>query len=487
MSPRDPQGQPRPSAADRPRRAILLTCYDTGATRGKNLGTPGYSYDIVAKLFTPLLERWGEVIRTPRDSRALNAAAEDARRRGFEPVHVSFVPFQDFRGTTRAANVIVPAWEFPDVPDAPFDGNPLNDWAAASAECDLVIVGGPYTVETFQRGGIRKPIHVVPVPTPESYFKVPRWRYHASVLLGCSAYVFQHSGDADAPAPTAAPATLTRRLRNFIRTRMRLGYRRFIKPLVPPVVHQSLRSAARVLIPRLVDPFGREHQRRYLDLSGVVYTSIFNPADGRKNWEDLLSGFVKALGDCPDATLVLKLIARDPTWAERVAQYYRCLDHRHRCRVIFVTEYLSEQQMLALAQATTYYITTTRAEGNCLPVMNYLAAGRPVISTCHTAISDYFTDQMGFVLESHPEPAIWPHDSSLRFKTTWARLVWPSLLETLRHSYEIARDGHPAYEAMAGQGQDKIRHWGHPEVVWERLKAALDEVDAMPQRARQAA
>jgi glycosyltransferase involved in cell wall biosynthesis len=242
-----------------------------------------------------------------------------------------------------------------------------------------------------------------------------------------------------------------------------------------------------VFAPRLLDPFGRENQRRYLELSGVVYTSIFNPADGRKNWEDLLSGFVTALGDCTDATLVLKLIAKNPTWAERIAQYYRCLDRRHRCRVVFVTDYLSEEQMFALARATTYYITTTRAEGNCLPVMNYLAAGRPVISTCHTAISDYFSDQIGFVLESHPEPAIWPHDSSLRFKTTWGRLVWPSLLQQLRRSYELARHDQEAYEALAERGRETIRQWGHPEVVWERLKAALDELDTLPAGERQAA
>jgi glycosyltransferase involved in cell wall biosynthesis len=479
MSPRDPQG--------RPRRAILLTCYETGAVRGKNLGTPGYSYDLVAKLFTPLLERWGEVIRTPRDPRALDTAAENARRRGFEPLHVSFVPFQDFCAASKAANVIVPAWEFPDIPNEPFDGNPLNDWPAAAEGCDLVIVGGPYTVDTFRRGGIAKPIRVVPVPTPEVCFDLPRWHYGQSILLGCNAYVFQHTGDAGEVVPEAATAKPRSRLRDFLRTRARLAYRSVVKPLVPPIVHQALRSAARILTPRLVDPFGREHQRRYLELSGIVYTSIFNPADGRKNWEDLLSGFVTALGDCPDATLVLKLIAKNPTWAERVAQYYRCLDSRHRCRVIFITEYLSEEQMLALTEATTYYITTTRAEGNCLPVMNYLAAGRPVVSTCHTAISDYFSNQMGFILESHPEPGIWPHDSALRFKTTWGRLVWPSLLEQLRHSYEIARNAHPAYEAMAAAGQAKMREWAHPEVVWERLKAALDAVDMLPQGERQAA
>jgi glycosyltransferase involved in cell wall biosynthesis len=219
----------------------------------------------------------------------------------------------------------------------------------------------------------------------------------------------------------------------------------------------------------------------------VVYTSIFNPGDGRKNWEDLLSGFLAALGECADATLVLKLITRNPVALERVAGYYRKLDRRHRCRVVFLTDYLSDEQMHALVRGSAYYITTTRAEGNCLPVMNYLAAGRPVISTCTTAVSDYFDADLGFVLESHPEPAIWPHDSSLRFKTSWGRLVWPSLVEQLRRSYHVARNDRPAYETMAARAQEKMRRWAHPEAVWLRLRAALDAVAALPAPAKQAA
>jgi hypothetical protein len=472
------------AARGRPRRAILLTSYGTGATRGKNLGTPGYSYDIVAQLYVPLFQRWGEVIPVARDGRALAEAAQAARSRGLEPIHVSFVPFQDVCLTDSAPNVVVPAWEYPDVPNHAFDGNPQNDWLATSERCDLVIVGGPYTVETFRRGGIRRPICVVPVPTPTDYFALPRWQYGATTLLGCSAYVFAHD---DTPQTPAAPPPQGSRLRAFLRTRGRLAYRNWVKPLVPPAVHTGLRAAARVLARRSLDPFGREHRRGTLELSGVVYTSIFNPADGRKNWEDMLSGFLTALGDCADATLVFKLITKNPQWLERIAEYYRCLDRRHACKVVFVTDYLSDQQMFDLCRASTYCLTTTRAEGNCLPVMNYLAAGRPVISPCHTAISDYFSDRMGFVLQTHPEPAIWPHDSSLRFKTTWGRLVWPSLLEQLRHSYEVARGDPEGYEALAATGREKMHGWAHPEAVWERLRAALDLAASLPAQPAQAA
>ena len=52
-----------------------------------------------------------------------------------------------------------------------------------------------------------------------------------------------------------------------------------------------------------------------LELSGVVYTTILNPFDPRKNWPNLLTAYLLALEDV-DATLVIKLVVprRAPPW-----------------------------------------------------------------------------------------------------------------------------------------------------------------------------
>src|SRR5690554_4633707 len=54
-------------------------------------------------------------------------------------------------------------------------------------------------------------------------------------------------------------------------------------------------------------PVARKPDRHTLELTGVVYTTVFNPADGRKNWRDMLSAFCFALGEHEDATLILKI------------------------------------------------------------------------------------------------------------------------------------------------------------------------------------
>jgi hypothetical protein len=273
-----------------------------------------------------------------------------------------------------------------------------------------------------------------------------------------------------------------RNLTRSLKESTRRLYRKTLGQVIPERLHYGLKGAACACLRtkregnRLESPILPRTPDARLSLSGVVYTSIFNPDDGRKNWEDLLTGFLIALKNCEDATLVLKLIASGPRAVDKVWNFYRQTGIPHRCKVAFVPDFLSEEQLIELAGATTYYITTTRAEGNCLPLMNYLAAGRPGISPRHTAIADYFGRDVGFVVESHAEPAAFPHDSQPRKTTTWHRLVWTSLADEIRRSYEIVKNDFPAYEELARNARAKMLQWSSMQAVAPRLHAALRSV-----------
>jgi glycosyltransferase involved in cell wall biosynthesis len=472
------------SSARDPRRAVVLTSYRTGATRGRDLGVPGYSYDLVARLFSPLLARWGEVIPVARDGDAVEAAVQAARGRGLDPIHVGFLPCQDMVFARSAPNVIVPAWEFPDVPDEAFEGNPQNNWVATANRCDLAIVGGQFTVDSFRRAGIRAPIRVVPVPTLPEYFRVPRWSAEAITRIGCPAYVFPNP-DVSPQELWDAPDSVGQAEKPDLPTRR--AWLERLELIAPPLLTQAARFLAQRWSADRWRSYVRRCRRENLELSGIVYTCIFNPHDGRKNYQDLLTGFVSALHDRPDATLVLKLVTAERLMIDRVLDFYRGVGLSHRCKIIFITDYLSNDQMLALARASTFYLTTTRAEGNCLPLMNYLAAGRPGISPCHTAISDYFSDDIGLTLPWYAEPAIWPQDNRARLKTTWARLDWPALVQRLRDSYVLARHDRPAYEARAVGAQRRMHERAGVESVWSQLRAALEHLDSIRKRHDRAA
>ena len=458
-----------------PARAIILSSYSSGATGGRRLGTAGYSYDFVAKLFAPLLERLGKLVEIRNTKTQLSAAADRACAEGLEPIHVTFRPFQDADLTPAAHNVVVPAWEFPDIPNGAFDGNPQNDWVATANRCSLVLVGGPFTAKALDDAGVKTPVRIVPVPTPEPYFAMPEWQAGQRDSVNCHAYVLGqgHTENRDYGSLCGGALTRPQRLRETIRIGGLNTYRRLLRPCLPshlePVVAASLRAGVAAWQTQSL-PYRRSAS---LELGGVVYTSIFNPDDGRKNWEDMITAFLHALRDCPDATLVLKLIARNQDAINRVLAFYHRLDVAHRCRLVVIPSFLNEAELFELARLSTFYLTSTRAEGNCLPLMNYLAAGRPAISPSHTAIADYFDNEVGFVVQSHSEPCAWPQDSRLRWRSMWHRLVWPSLVEQIRRSYEMAKSDCGAYDAMAQAARDRMRQWAHPESVWPHLRSAI--------------
>jgi hypothetical protein len=108
--------------------------------------------------------------------------------------------------------------------------------------------------------------------------------------------------------------------------------------------------------------------------------------------------------------------------------------------------------------------------------MNYLAAGRPAICPCHTAIGDYFSRDLGFVVESHAEPAAFPQDSQLRKSTTWHRLVWTSLVEQIQKSYAVAKQDRATYGRLARNARAEMLGWASSQEVGPRLREALELV-----------
>lgn len=469
-----PRGGEMPVWPQDGRRVFLLTCYMLGGPEGQNLGAPGYSHDFVARLFRPILERWGEVIEVRDAPRHLQAFVDECLRQGKKPIHFSVLPFQDVCLVKGAPNIVMPAWEYPDVPNEPFDGNPQNDWPATADRCDLCLVSGPFTAAALRRGGATVPIRIVPVPTPADYFTLPVRTVAETRKIACRGYVFPPPGDAaaDAIAPAAAPRT------QRVGKAIELAFRRTLQATLGKPAYEWLSRLTKGLKParRRQPAFDLPYPRvDEIELSGVVFTSIFNPDDGRKNWLDLLTGYLAALADRPDATLVVKLIARREKSVRKVIDAYLRCGISHRCRIVFLCDFLSDEQMLSLCRATTFYVQATRAEGNCLPLMNYLAAGRPGISPAHSSMGDYFGDRSGLVVESHPEPAAWPHDQRLRLRTSWGRIVWTSLRDQIQAGYRMATEQPERYRSLAATCRADMRAWASYQAVARRLEAALAE------------
>ncbi len=463
---------------------LLVTSMYSESELARLLGRDAYSYRYVYRAFAPLLQRWGRHREVSGPRGVLEHAVAEARRQQYQPIHLSFLPLHLMEIVPEVPNIAVPAWEFPDIPSFDLENDPRQNWARRAEQMDLLITHTQFSRAAFLRAGVRTPVHVVPVPVPTAYFQVPDWQPVQRMALNCPCYTFpQPVALPRAPRPWVSRETghlsAQPSLRQLYKKCIKAVPQRFgrVMHLSARAVRAALWSARQVFqetdIRELYPP------RPNLELSGVVYTTILNPFDARKNWQDLLSGYLLALKDQGDATLVVKLVVSADWEAAALAEmfaFYRGTGLSHRCKLVFVTAYLSEEQLVELARASTYYVNTSRAEGSCLPLQNFLAAGRPALAPPHTGMADSLDEQCGFILESHPEPAPWPQESGGGYRTTWHRLVWQSYHDQLRASYETAKHERARYQALAQWAREHMRGLAGAEAVWPRLATALNSV-----------
>jgi glycosyltransferase involved in cell wall biosynthesis len=272
---------------------------------------------------------------------------------------------------------------------------------------------------------------------------------------------------------------------------MRLGYRHLVRRWFSDEVNGWIDRAKLAVRrglgrPPAPEPPRERLPRSSLTLGGLVYTNIFNPGDHRKNFEDLLSAFVLAFRGRPDVTLVLKLAVnaeREQEELARLRTYYRTIPPGHACRVVVITDYLSDQQMATLLRVTTYYVNTSHAEGACLPLQQALAGGRPALAPSHTAMADYMDDAVGFVLPSHTEPTFWPHDPDRRLETHWHRLVWPALHARFLESAAVVSSDPDRFRALSEAARRRMLASASTLVVRDALCHALSLVPQKTQPA----
>ena len=451
----------------------------------QKMGMADYSYGFVVKLLAPVLERlghWRQVIAP--ESCLLHAAAR-ASKEGFRPVHLAVMPVHAAYLTPAVPTILFPFWEFPRIPDRDFGWETRHNWARIARRASLIVTACELTAGSFRQAGVRCPVEVVPVPVADSAFDVPPWSPDFTWQMTC-AHVSWGGPTAD-PGEPPVPVPLPPHEKYSVgRAGLKDRYRRYISPWLSPQARQWVSQSKRAILqalrrrsPVAVEALPRLARTR-LELSGLVYTSIFNVFDQRKNPHDLLTAFLLAFKHRTDVTLVLKL-ASTPEMEFHCIQYFRNLyigcGIEHQCRLVVITEYLSDEELLGLFRATTFYVNTSRAEGACLPLQQALACGRPAIAPAQTAMADYMDDRVGFVVASQPEATHWPHDPQQRIETSWQRLDWSNLGDQFLRSAEVVGSRCEEYEAMAASARRRMQNYADVDVVTKAFGSAVDQLD----------
>lgn len=481
-----PDGWQADDSSSRLRSPFAFLVSTTGCARkiDQHLGSAAYSYYFVVEALAPLLERLGTWQLVERPESRLPYLAAAATARGFQPVHLAINPLQDCYFSPAAPTVVFPFWEFPDLPNRDFGHDTRQNWTRLCRPASLVIAACRFTADAFRRAGVRCPIAVVPVPLPPRHFELPAWNPQYTWTATCRHVAWDETSPvaSNGQDPTGPAATGNGRSGVGRRLYMgaRAGYRRYVRRWLSDDGQRALvrirdRALARMgRAPLLgLDPV---LPARPLELGGLVYTTFFSLGDARKNYKDLLSAFLLAFRDRPDVTLVIKLVTnsvREHHELSILRQDYLRLGVRHRCRIVVITDYLTDLQMSELMRVTAFYVNTSHAEGACLPLQQALAGGRPGLAPAHSSMADYMDDQVGFVIRSDPEPAPWPHDPSRHLETSWHRLAWQDIHDAFLRSAAMAESNRPGYQTLASNAQDRLRAYAGQDVVEDALRRAL--------------
>ncbi len=405
----------------------------------KNLGASEYSYYFVLKAFRPLLEEMGLVVAVSDPAQEADRIWDNAARHGedclfltFSPPHRSFIP-------ARCPAIPVFAWEFDTLPTESWNDDPRHDWRVVLRQAGRAITHSNFAVQTT-KAAMGRAFPVVSLPAPV-------WDGYAGLY------------DADASAVTQAAS---------INVRGRVFDTRTLD-LTP---HSS--AGRRLMGPPPLPPeAGTRETLHELILEGVIYSSVFCPMDGRKNWFDMICGFCLALGDREDATLVLKLTHHDCELAILAMLGDLAKLPPFRCRVVLIDGYLPDASYMRLTSLSSYTVNTSHGEGQCLPLMEYMSAGKPAIAPTHTAMADYITPANAFLLTSTREPAIWPHDPREAMRTRRHRIDFETLMAAYKESYDVAKHDPARYAQMGAAAHHGLKAHCSLQVTREKLQEFL--------------
>lgn len=195
-----------------------------------------------------------------------------------------------------------------------------------------------------------------------------------------------------------------------------------------------------------------------IQLQGLVYTAVIEPLEELENWDDLLWAYCWAFREMKNTTLVMLLKQTD----NRLLAFSRLLNTLYHlepfsCRVIVLCGPLPAQEYQKLIVGSTYIVSSTAAEAQCLPAMEFMSAGVPAIAPDHTAFSDYIDEQAAFVAESSVEWVAWPQDPRYVRRTFCYRINWASLERCFKESYRVAEDEPARYQAMSQAAVEQQR------------------------------
>ena len=408
---------------------IIAYCPFNEKSMLSGLGLPDYSYGFVFQHFLPLLAEIAAVTNLSEEA-ALETRALEIRSGGAKPLLLSFAPPPRTPLSPTYPSIPVFAWEFDSIPCESFGDDNRSNWTSLLSDVPGAITHSLFALNVVRRQlGGDYPIVSIPSPVWDDFAFLPDsiWTERSRLIA----------------------------FRGTVIDTIRLSLESDLdcEP-IPPL----------------------ETKPQEITLSGLVFTLVANPCDGRKNWRELITAFAYTFRHNKDATFVFKMVHHDrdrfcrEVWAEisRLAPFL--------CRIIILHGFLETDAFLELIGATTFAVNASSGEGQCLPLMEFMSASTPAVSPSHTALSEYINTDNSLIIESSPAWTIWPQDPRQRLSCMHQQINWQSICAAFENAAQIVEYDQSRYQDMCRSARKSLELYCSSRVAKVKLGKFIDSL-----------
>lgn len=201
-------------------------------------------------------------------------------------------------------------------------------------------------------------------------------------------------------------------------------------------------------------------KRMNVEQNHLIFVSILNVHDWRKQLYPLLEGFIQVRDSCPNATLLIKastpLKDKHPINSHVLGEQIEDSGSLPRPlvsdRVWITDEVFTREEMNALFDLGAFYVCTSYAEGQNLPLLEAMGRGSVPVSVNHTAMADYITQETGIVIHSEPRdfgPRLTARYGLLGLKTNF--VMSPDVRDAIETASGLSQHNYARKSAAAMQ------------------------------------
>ena len=346
----------------------------TRSSLAAGLGHGDYSYAFAMRGFVDALtamEIDHEVIQHPEYISDIRKRS-DARQN----IHLSFYPPERMRLLKGAYNINCFAWEFDRLRSETeeLSAHPFASQARMLNLADEIWMPSAHGVKAV-RSDVTVPVYEVPAPVLHNIMQAPR------------------AGRAD----VYSRQKVVRRLNQ-------VAWRPLaILPRIQP--HMNFGSKARELrLPALFDTY-------FQGEAPTIFVSVFNAHDYRKQIAPMLRGFIELTRNQPNAILLCKVTTvdrgseiNDVLFREQLLELDRLTPPLISEKIWLTRDLLTREEMVALYDVADYYVCTSHAEGQNLPLIEAMGRGVVPVSTDGTAMDAYIDSETAVTIASEHRP-----------------------------------------------------------------------------------